>query len=184
MSVLLNEDEYPNILVSDENDENPRAVRFAKAIECGWNRRTVAVCLVDTHSTKVLLQKRSQRVSIAPGTWSLAAAGHVDEGESREETALKELQEELGITASSLQFLRKDLCEYPRSGDDATRMRAWHAVYVVEYQGQKMRLEPTEVSEVAWFSIEDIDQMLAENPGQFIGTFPKTWERIRDILFT
>ena len=54
----------------------------------------------------VLLQKRSQDVHF-PGLLDISAAGHITAGDTAEETALKEMHEELGIKAdkSDLKYI-------------------------------------------------------------------------------
>ncbi len=49
----------------------------------------------------VLLQKRSGHKDAYPGCYDISAAGHVQAGDGFESSALRELKEELGITAGS-----------------------------------------------------------------------------------
>lgn len=55
----------------------------------------------------IVLQRRSMKKDTHPGKWDLSAAGHVDAGEEIMEAAIRELQEELGVkaTSSDLRFL-------------------------------------------------------------------------------
>lgn len=48
----------------------------------------------------VLLQKRSAEKDSFPGCYDISSAGHVEAGFDYKESALRELQEELGITAA------------------------------------------------------------------------------------
>ena len=53
---------------------------------------------------QVYIQRRSRSKDRHPGKLDSSAAGHVDPGETYEETAIRELQEELGIRPKSKKF--------------------------------------------------------------------------------
>ena len=55
---------------------------------------------------QVYIQRRSRSKDRHPGKLDSSAAGHVDPGETYEETAIRELQEELGIQAEVKEILR------------------------------------------------------------------------------
>lgn len=58
--------------------------------------RSVQVLVFSTDG-KVLLQRRSRHKDLFPGYWCASASGHVGQGETYDETAIREVQEELGI---------------------------------------------------------------------------------------
>lgn len=66
--------------------------------------RSVLVMLYD-QGGRVYLQRRSHSKAVYPGRWDLSATGHVQAGESRQGAALRELEEELRVRASSLTLL-------------------------------------------------------------------------------
>ena len=55
--------------------------------------------------TQVLLQKRSLNKDSHPGCYDTSSAGHIPSGEDFLESSLRELQEELGITAAAEELL-------------------------------------------------------------------------------
>ena len=66
----------------------------------GNNLRHRAVHLfIFNRAGELLLQKRSRWKDRHPNLWDSSAAGHVGAGEEYDETAVRELREELGITA-------------------------------------------------------------------------------------
>ncbi|WP_211922274.1 NUDIX hydrolase, partial [Desulfolutivibrio sulfodismutans] len=66
--------------------------------------RSVLVLLYDLRG-KVYLQKRAATKQFYPGRYDVSASGHVRAGESRLEAALRELDEELGITAREMRVV-------------------------------------------------------------------------------
>jgi len=83
-------------------DESDRIRRYASRSEVhGNNLRHRAVhILIFSASGDVYLQQRSRWKDRHPLKWDSSAAGHVTAGETYDETAWRELKEELGVDAS------------------------------------------------------------------------------------
>ena len=62
----------------------------------GLRHRAVHILVVN-RAGQVFLQKRSMAKDLFPGTWDSSAAGHVGAGEDYDGTALRELEEEIGL---------------------------------------------------------------------------------------
>lgn len=69
--------------------------------------------LVYNMKNELYLQKRGKNKSLYPGRLDISASGHVKQGESREDAAIRELYEELGLRADRLTRLH----EIPASND-------------------------------------------------------------------
>ena len=61
----------------------------------------------------LLLQKRSKEKDSFPGCYDISSAGHISAGDEPLETALRELEEELGIKAEPEQL--KKVCMHEGS---------------------------------------------------------------------
>jgi 16S rRNA (adenine1518-N6/adenine1519-N6)-dimethyltransferase len=83
-------------------DKNDRILRYASRSEVhGDNLRHRAVhILLFNQAGEVYLQQRSRWKDRHPLKWDSSAAGHVTEGESYDDTARRELNEELGVTVA------------------------------------------------------------------------------------
>ena len=100
---------------------------------------------------KVLLQRRAD-----DHTWAIHG-GCLEPGESTEETAIREVQEELGITPLSLEFYSilsgKDMFfRYP-NGDEAYIVSV---TYFCDSFSGEIKLDPVEVAEVRWFDVDSL----------------------------
>jgi 16S rRNA (adenine1518-N6/adenine1519-N6)-dimethyltransferase len=83
-------------------DKNDRILRYAARSEAhGDNLRHRAVhILIFNPAGDVYLQQRSRWKDRHPLKWDSSAAGHVADGESYDQTARRELKEELGVTVT------------------------------------------------------------------------------------
>lgn len=78
-------------------------VERAVAHRKGIRHRTSHVWLFRRHNGKIqlLLQKRSLNKDSHPGCYDISSAGHIPAGDGFLESALRELKEELGLTAKA-----------------------------------------------------------------------------------
>ncbi len=103
----------PKVQIVDENDNlighKPRTeVDFTKDIyrsACIW---------IENSKGEVLLARRALNKDKDPGMWGTAAAGTVDEAETYESNAYKELEEEIGLTGVELTSNAKVWAGFPR----------------------------------------------------------------------
>lgn len=93
---------------------------------------------------RLLIQKRSKNKDVYPSYYEAGLSGHVQSGETYEQTAKRELKEELGIKNAKLKkigsFIHKDRQDY-----------AVFRVYSLEYSG-KIVQDHSEVAQIGWGS--------------------------------
>lgn len=111
-----------------------------------------AVILVFNQEGELALQLRAAHDDSYPSHWDFSAAGGIDNGEDPLEAAHRELKEEIGIEGE-LEFLGEELYQ-----DEVAQDRLF--VYKTTYDGV-FEIDPREVAEVKFFSLEQIDTMLA-----------------------
>ncbi len=117
--------------------------------------RTIYVIVRDKNN-KILLQKRSSTKDLYPDCWDLSVGGHVNYGRSYLETAIKELEEEIGIKASAkeLKFIGEVLVKLPSSNE---------FFQVFEYNlkvKDDIKVEVSELSQTAWMTMEEIRESM------------------------
>jgi isopentenyl-diphosphate delta-isomerase type 1 len=82
-------------------DEEDRVIGKETRVKCHKSRlihRSVYIFLVNSKK-EVFIQKRSMAKDLYPGYYTGSATGHVNYGETYDQAALRELDEELGIKA-------------------------------------------------------------------------------------
>lgn len=118
---------------------------------------------------RLLLGKRSARRRAYPGVWD-APGGHVEVGETAEHALVRELREELGVTATEwreLAVLRAPAMDAEDAGAHALRV---HVFLVTDWCGEPRNLAPDEHEALAWFTLEATTQLTlahAEYPRLF-----------------
>jgi len=103
------------------------------------------------------LQKRSPYKRVQPGKWDTSVGGHVPSGESYEQGALRELEEELGVQlpdASSLLFHHDFVW--------ATDFETEHIrTFLLTYEGP-FHCNEAEVSEGRFWTVEELRSARAQ----------------------
>lgn len=89
--------------------------------------------------------------------WSLPK-GHIEEGETREETAIREVAEETGVTARVLHQLGS--IDYWFIADGRRIHKTVHH-FLLEWCNGELSDEDLEVAEVAWVPIAELPERLA-----------------------
>lgn len=89
--------------------------------------------------------------------WSLPK-GHIEPGETAQQTAIREVQEETGITGSVLAELGS--IDYWFVAEDRRVHKTVHH-YLMQFQGGELSDEDVEVTEVAWVPLSDLIGRLA-----------------------
>lgn len=138
----------------------------------GLNHRAVHV-LIFNKAGALFLQKRSMAKDCFPGTWDTSAAGHLAPGESYDACALREVEEELGV---SLGPAPERLFKLPASAQTGHEF-IW--VYRAAHEGPFI-LQEEEISEGGWFSVPRITRWIAERPADFADTVPLIWAELEE----
>lgn len=145
------------------------------AHEKGIRHRTAHLWIMrcGPEGTEVLLQKRSRNKDSNPGRYDISSAGHVPAGQDFIPSALRELEEELGITSVSAQDLI--YC-----GQRTIRMQAiFHDKLFVDNQvsnvyclirdfsPSQLTLQESEVEEVRWISLTKCKDLVKNGDSSF-----------------
>ena len=112
--------------------------------------------LVFNSRGQLFVQERTLTKDIFPGYLDLCAGGVVLAGESYEESALRELGEELGVRDAGIEFLFDFYGEY-------LGQRVWGRAFSCIAEGPFI-LQPEEVSGGAFHSLDAVMRIIDEKP--------------------
>jgi 8-oxo-dGTP pyrophosphatase MutT (NUDIX family) len=116
--------------------------------------------LVRDPTGRIYVHRRSETKDWAPGHWDAAAGGVIVVGEEPRASAVRELEEELGISVDSLIELGAHLYE-----DDT--VRCFEHAYEVVWDGP-VRHQPEEVSEGCWMTLTELADLVAAAEVAFV----------------
>ena len=150
-----------DVVYVNEKDETIGQGTIQNATEHGIIMRISRVLLVNG-AGELLMQQRSSGVR-DPLKWNESATGHVDVGETYEEAALRELEEEIGVSGVSLSEIGRVYCEEP-----ANRFlkKGFHTLFVGLYD-HETTTDAGEVHAVRWMPAEKVEAWLKEAPDDF-----------------
>lgn len=158
----------------DEHDNPVGAGTREEAWANNYIMRHSHIFLRDENN-RILLAKRSPKKKSSPNCWSSSAAGHVDEGESYEVAAHRELFEEVGIR-TELTHIGTFRSQHPTS--TTGNLDAFVAVYTGAISSDTpIVIDPEEVAETKWFSEDEIRQLIASSPDMFTTNFRKIFTK-------
>jgi NAD+ diphosphatase len=126
--------------------ESQGAERAMKCPQCGllhFPRLSPAIIVLVEKGDEVLLA-RSRR--FPTGMFSVLA-GFVEPGESLEETVVREVKEEVGITLRDLRYFGSQPWPFPHS---------LMIGFTAAYAGGEISIDPAEIAEAGWFTVDSL----------------------------
>ena len=148
-------------IVDEAGEPTGKTVSRKEAHEQGILHRTAHVWIVrqSNGKTEILLQKRSAEKDSFPGMYDTSSAGHIPAGEESLPSALRELQEELGVIAApeDLSYAGTFHIQYEQVFHGRLfRDNEVTKVFVYVKPVERFTLQKSEVSEVRWFDMDEV----------------------------
>lgn len=117
---------------------------------------------------QILVQKRSENKDSFPGCYDISSAGHIPAGAGFEDSAVRELAEELSIAAKKEELV---LCGMRRIHWEGIFYgkpfldNQVSCVYLLwrDLEAEQIRIQESEISEVKWFPFAELLQLVKED---------------------
>ncbi len=153
--------------VVDADDRVVGTATRAEIHRLGLLHRAVHIFIFNK-SGDIYVQRRSSSKDRHPSKLDSSAAGHVDPGESYQQTAVRELEEELGIRAGVTEILQVAAC--PET--DNEHVRLYCATTDLE-----PKPNPAEVQWGGFMKREELAALIKKTPEDFVPAFILLWHQ-------
>lgn len=162
---------YPPVVIVDANDKVVGTAMLRDAKKQGLLFRVVAIVVADEQG-RILLQKRSSHVDIDPNTWDISAGGHVDEGQTYDIAAAKELQEELGIADLQPKLFAKEFM-------DVFFLQLYRLTIPADTE---LHPSAAEVTDTRWLTAKELQALVHDHPEQCAEFLRNIYRRVPEIF--
>jgi 16S rRNA (adenine1518-N6/adenine1519-N6)-dimethyltransferase len=167
---VLAQDVHKEIFdVVDESDSVVGSATRHEVHTKGLRHRAVHIFVFNAQG-ELFLQLRSRWKDLHPLKWDSSAAGHLNTGHEYDETAVRELEEELGVSAPCTRIGSIAACA--ETGWEFVRL------YRAEHDGP-FKLAPAEIDSGTFFTLDQLDRWTRERPSDFAGGFLECYRLFR-----
>jgi 8-oxo-dGTP diphosphatase len=112
---------------------------------------------------RILLGLRSPERAFYPNVWDVFG-GHIEQGEQPDQTLIRELQEELGVTPTQWMTLKTIRTSIPERDNNPPDELIVHLYRVTAWEGTPVNRQPEEHSTIRWFSYAEAVQLDLADP--------------------
>lgn len=141
-----------------------------------WHR--VALVWVINTSGQLLVQRRAEHLGCFPGLWDVSVDGHVSAGDEPTPTAVRELVEELGITAapSELTFADGFADRYAMAYDKTHQEYDYVFTLRRDIEVKDLVFQAAEVLDARWMTADELERGLRDTPALFAGRSQRAYD--------
>jgi isopentenyl-diphosphate delta-isomerase len=158
-------------------DENDNVLDYKDKLIChqgeGILHRAFSIFIFNDKG-EVLIQQRSDQKHLWPEYWSNSCCSHPRKGEELENAVQRRLAEELGIGAPLKHLFT---FQYHARFRNVGSEREMCAVYIGK-SNDKIVMNPNEIAEWKWVSINNLTSELAKNPERYTPWMKMEWEQM------
>ncbi len=146
-------DELIDILDADGNMTNTTAMK-SEAHKNGWFHQTVHIWFY-TSDGNILVQQRGKDKDVYPLLWDVSVAGHIGAGENIITSALREVQEEIGLTILPSDLEKIGIFKSVKKHSELLKDYEFHHTFITKLKLPFSALQK-QVSEVEALKLESI----------------------------
>lgn len=171
-------DELVDILDEKGNYTGKTAMK-SKAHRLGLFHPTVHVWCY-SKAGGVLLQQRGATKETHPLKWDVSVAGHIGAGESPQFGAVREVEEEIGVTIDESKLEKIGTYLMEKKHDELLWDREFNHTYLYCLdESTPLIKQESEVEALEWVTIEDFEKRIANRDNGFV---PNSTERYLKVL--
>jgi isopentenyldiphosphate isomerase len=134
----------------------------------------VATLWLVNENGELLLARRADHKPQDPGVWGPTVTGKLEPGESFDEALGREVEEELALSRKDYTPHHLLEVEYIHPDGEPRTFSIYYATFA-SAKTKALRIEPDEVAEIAWFSLNKLANMLVSTKEQFVPSALQVW---------
>lgn len=156
-------DELVDILDENGNATGKTCLK-SEAHANGWFHPTVHIWCY-TPTGMVVLQRRGANKDTHPLLWDVSVAGHVGAGESLEEAAVRETQEEIGLSINPSELKKIGCFKSVHQHSETLIDKEFNHTFICEMQTSffKLAKQDSEVEALDLFSLDHLKARVTSN---------------------
>ncbi len=134
-----------------------------------WHR-AIHVWFVDSKN-QLLLQHRSPQKNSHPNKWDISVAGHISAGEDSITSAIRETEEEIGLTLKAEDFkLIGTIVQQSIQNNGTYINNEFDDVYLVkrDIDISTLKMQPEEVDDLRFISKEELQSWITEGKADLV----------------
>ena len=178
------EEEYLDIL-DELGKPIGKSCLKSEAHKKGYYHNTAHVWFY-TNEGEILLQQRAATKKIYPLLWDVSVAGHVDTGETIEQAAIRETQEEIGLTIAETDLQKIGIFECFQTYNNGIIDNEFYHTFISELKVDvtELKSQKGEVEALKLISIYDFYEKLEfrDNNNHFISTNKSYYEFVIEAI--
>jgi isopentenyldiphosphate isomerase len=175
-------DELIDLVSKDGKDLGITKMKSKAHVDGDWHKSSHVWII---NRGKILLQRRGSNKDFFPNCFDVSCTGHVASSETYEQTAIRELKEELGLDVkeSELKVLGiRNQISVMKSRDLISREVMKIFLLYLKPEHGKPRPEKDEISELHFFDPDELRLLLKEKPEMFVADREYFFDTIGKIV--
>jgi len=175
-------DEYIELLNKD-NQPNGQRILKSEAHQKGLYHASVHIWFY-TKDKQVLIQKRHSSKNTFPNLWDVSVAGHISFQEQAIKAAIREVQEEIGLTISENRLRNIGTSSHRHIHSEALIDHELHHLYIypLPVELDELKIQQEEVAEIKLIPIDVFRFELKTNQQDYVPHGTDYYNRIFDAI--
>jgi len=170
--------------VVNEQDEVIE-VKDKDAVHRDGDLHRTAIIYVVSSKGEILVHKRAAAKKLNPSLWDITVGGHVHSGETYEDAARRELEEELGIRNNELIEIGKWM-GHPNTSSPLERLMVKIFLAKFDDNAEELTFDKVEISDVKFVKISELEK-ICENQIErkkfvYMGDFKERLKTIKKFI--
>lgn len=171
------------ILVNEEDEE----IGYCEKMDAHrkeYLHRAFSLFIYHKADHKMLIHKRALGKYHSGGLWTNSCCSHPRYGEDLMDAVIRRTKEELGLDISSYtdELKKVGKFHYYKKYSTCAENEIDHVFLLTIEKQPILDVDPDEIAEVQWESINAVAQALEKNPDQFTAWFPQAFELVVSSL--